>query len=148
MLGKFPQRWSTWLSLAKFWYNTNYHISLELIPFWALCSISPPLHVPYLPSDSLVAAIDRMLSENEDMFQVLKHQLSRIEHRMKQLAGKHQSERSFQIGDLVFLKLQPYKKLSVKSGSVHKFAAKFYGPFKVKDKIGKVTYQLELHSSA
>ena len=30
---------------------------------------------------------------------------------------------------------------------MYKFAAKHYGPFKVKDKVGKVSYQLELPST-
>ena len=86
-----PQRWSNWLSLAEFWYNTNYHTSLELTPFQALYGIAPPLHVPYLLGDSPVAAVDRLLVEKEDMLQVLRHQLLRAQHRMKQLANRNRS---------------------------------------------------------
>ena len=109
MTGNYPQRWAAWLSLAEYWYNTNYHSSLELTPFQSLYGIIPPLHVPYLPGDSPVAAVDRLLVEREDVLQVLHHPLARAQHRMKQIADKHRTERSFQIGDLVFLKLQPYR---------------------------------------
>ena len=67
---------------------------------------------------------------------------------MKQIIDKHKIGRSFQISDMVFLKLQPYRQSTVSQGGAQKFAAKFYRPFKVKDKIGKVAYQLELSSSA
>ena len=66
-----PHNWQTWLSLAEFWYNTNYHNSLELTPFQALYGIPPPIHVPYLPRDSPVAIVDRFLQEKEDMIRVL-----------------------------------------------------------------------------
>ena len=81
MSGQYPQsqRWSNWLSLTEFWYNTNYHTFLELTPFQALYGIAPPLHVPNLLRDSSVAAVDRLLAEKEDMLQVLRHQLSRAQ---------------------------------------------------------------------
>ena len=81
------------------------------------------------------------------MVQVLHHQLMKAQHRMKQLADRHRTERSFQIGDMVFLKLQPYKQMSVAKRGVHKFAAKYYDLFRVKDMIGQVAYQLEFPSS-
>ena len=43
------------------------------------------------------------------MVQVLQYQLRKAQHRMKQMADRHRTERSFQIGDMVFLKLQPYR---------------------------------------
>ena len=146
--GCYPDKWCRWLSLAEFWYNTNFHTSLELTPFQALYGIPAPIHIPYIPGDSLVAAVDRLLVEKEDMIKVLHHQLSNAQHRMKQLADRHQTDRSFKIGDMIFLKLQPYKQQSVARAGIHKFAAKYYGPYKVKDKIGKVAYQLELPSYA
>ena len=146
--GQHPYKWSQWLSLAEFWYNTNYHSALELTPFQALYGIPPPIHIPYLPGDSPVAAVDRLLQEKEDMLQVLHHQLFRAQHRMKQLADRHRTEREFQIGDFVFLKLQHYKQTSIAHGNSYKLAAKYYGPYKVKDRIGKVAYQLDLPSDA
>lgn len=37
-----PARWHHWLSLAEWWYNTSYHISLNMTPFQALYGFSPP----------------------------------------------------------------------------------------------------------
>ena len=48
---------------------------------------------------------------------------------------------------MVFLKLQPYKQVFVARKGVHKFAFKYYSPFRVKDKIGQVAYQLEFSSN-
>lgn len=40
--------------------------------------------------------------------------------------------------------MQPYRQFSVHNQSFHKLLPKFYGPFKVLDRVGAVAYQLEL----
>ena len=115
-----------------------------MTPFQALYGIPPPIHIPYLPGDSPVATVDQMLREKEEMLKVLKFQLLKSQARMKSQADRHRSERSFQIGDWVFLKLQQYRQTSMNPGSIPKLAPKFYGPFKVVDTVGKVAYKLEL----
>ena len=50
---------------------------------------------------------------------------------MKQQADQHRSERTFQVGDMVFLHLQPYNQSSLKLKGRQKLALKFYGPYKV-----------------
>ena len=76
---QYAQTWSKWLSLAEYWYSTNYHNTLEIIPFQALYGIPPPLHVPYLEGDSPLAAIDQLLKEREDVLRVLQYQLRRAQ---------------------------------------------------------------------
>ena len=42
------------------------------------------------------------------MTSLIQQHLSRAQTRMKRQADKHRSERSFAVGDWVFLKVQPY----------------------------------------
>ena len=49
--GQYPHSWNKWFSLAEYWYNTNYHSTLEFTHFRALYGIPPPIHVPYLEGD-------------------------------------------------------------------------------------------------
>ena len=51
--------------------------------------------------------------------------------------------RSFQVGDLVFLRLQPYKQSSIKVSRVEKLKLHFYGPYRVLKRIGEVAYEIE-----
>ncbi|GMI86211.1 hypothetical protein HRI_002290400 [Hibiscus trionum] len=67
---------------------------------------------------------------------------------MKFYADKQRSERQFQVGDEVYLKLQPYRQSSIALRSNLKLAARFYGPYKVIKKIGLVAYQLALPPTA
>ena len=67
---------------------------------------------------------------------------------MKQLYDRNRTERDFNIGDKVMVKLQPYKQHSLKQHRIHKLSPKYYGPYKILDKIRKVAYQLDLPSNS
>ncbi|XP_066320759.1 uncharacterized protein [Miscanthus floridulus] len=66
------------------------------------------------------------------------------QQRMKSQADKGRSERQFNIGDYVFLRLQPYVQSSLAPRAHQKLCFKFFGPYKVVDKIGSVAYKLLL----
>jgi hypothetical protein len=70
------------------------------------------------------------------------------QNRMKQQEDQGHSERQFAEGDQVFLRLQPYKKTSLKVEHFQKLAPKFYGPYIVLEHVGQVTYQLALPSQS
>lgn len=70
---------------------------------------------------------------------------------MKTHADKKRSFREFAVGDLVFLKPQPYVQTSVAPRANHKLSFKFYGPFPVIEKINEineVAYKLQLPPQA
>lgn len=104
----------------------------------------PPIHLLYLPGEASNATVERTLTAREAVIQLLQFHLLRAQNRMAQQADKHRSDRNFSIGDFVYLKLQPYRQFSVRNQSFHKLLPKFYGPFKVLDRVGAVAYQLEL----
>jgi hypothetical protein len=70
------------------------------------------------------------------------------QNHMKQQADQGCSECQFVEGDQVFLRLQPYKKTSLKVKHCQKLAPKFYGPYTVLKRVGQVTYQLALPSQS
>lgn len=82
------------------------------------------------------------------MEQLIKQHLLRAQQRMKSQADKHRSERVFAVGDLVYLKLQPYVQASLAPSSNKKLAFKFFGPYVILEKIGSVAYRLQLPDSA
>ncbi|GKD18655.1 putative mitochondrial protein, partial [Tanacetum coccineum] len=95
-----------------------------------------------------VEEVDRTLVAREQVIQLLEFHLKRAQNKMKSMADKHTSDREFNEGDWVYLKLQPYRQVTVRQSAQHKISTKYYGPFRVLKKIGKVAYKLELQSIA
>jgi hypothetical protein len=52
------------------------------------------------------------------------------------------------VGDIVYLKMQLYRETSLGLCNAFKLTSKFYGPFKILAKIGRVAYKLQLPDSA
>lgn len=145
-----PQRWCAWLPLAQYWYNTCYHSSLQCSPYKALfgqepsCSMVPKLTLSTFDSPSNSPNADQLFQERAMFSSLLKHHLSCAQNRMKQTADAKRTPRSFQPGDLVLLKLQPYAQKSVVARPFPKLAFKYFGPFPVVAKVGSVAYKLQL----
>ena len=78
---------------------------------------------------------------------VLQH-LQHAQQKMKIQASKNRTERHFEVGDGVFVKLQPYVQQSVVYRANLKLAFKYFDPFEVLQKIGMVAYKLKLPSDS
>lgn len=88
------------------------------------------------------------MQEREVMNKVIQLHLQRACDRMKRQADKKRTERVFAVGDFVYLKLQPYVQSSVAARSNNKLAFRFFGPYKILDKVGSVAYRLQLPDSS
>ncbi|OIT30780.1 hypothetical protein A4A49_12843 [Nicotiana attenuata] len=82
------------------------------------------------------------------MTKVLMENLEKAQHRMKFYADRKRTERELELGDWVYLKLQPYKQASIALRSNLKLTSKYYGPYQVIKKISQVAYELQLPASA
>ncbi|OIT19855.1 hypothetical protein A4A49_55317, partial [Nicotiana attenuata] len=93
---------------------------------------------------SAIEEVDRSLLTREFKLQLLKHHLQRAQQRMTAQANKHRSDRQFKVGDWVYLKIQPYRQVTLSSSHFSKLSTKYYGSYQILQKIGPVAYQLSL----
>ncbi|MCI30189.1 hypothetical protein A2U01_0051398, partial [Trifolium medium] len=104
----------------------------------------PPTLVHYTPGTSKIESLDELLTQKTEVLKLLKANLAKAQNRMTIQANRHRQDKSFEVGQWVYLKLQPYRQQSVQHRTSHKLAKRFYGPFKILKKIGKVAYELDL----
>lgn len=143
-----PRHWRRWLSMAEFWYNSSFHTALQCSPFQALYHIAPNFGgMPNLTvsNDSPAASV---VIDYKAPTELLRAQLIRAQQRMKSYADKNRTERQFQPGDQVLLKLQPYAQQTVVNRPYPKLSYKYFGPYTVLERIGAVAYRLQLPVSA
>ncbi|GKA09743.1 hypothetical protein Tco_0689176 [Tanacetum coccineum] len=63
---------------------------------------------------------------------------------MEMQANKSRREVEFNSGDMVLVELQPYRQVKLAKRHTNKLAKRYYWPFKVLERVGKVAYQLAL----
>jgi hypothetical protein len=120
------------------------HTVLQRTPFCTLYGHHPN-HFGITATTAIsIPNLASWLQQRNLMNELLKRHLLRAQSRMKKQADKNRSERSFQVGDFLYLKLQPYVQTSVSDRSNHMLSFKFFGPYEVLEKIGSVAYRLKI----
>jgi hypothetical protein len=144
MAFKEPKKWAQWLPAAEWWYNSSYHTSLKSTPFEALYGYAPPpLHGISIPCD-VTPEVEVTLQEKDRIMKSLQHNLQQAQNRMKKYADLKHTERTFEVGGMVYLKMQPYRETALGLRNAFKLSSKYYGPFRVLPKVGKQAYKLQL----
>ena len=143
-----PKSWAKWIPWAEFWYNSSFHVSTGFTPFKALYGRDPPTVVRVPRDQTAVSTLEDQLLERDAILDELKVNLVRAQHRMKHQEDSSRRDLEFQVGERVFLKLQPFRQQTVHQRSCNKLAAKFYGPFTILQRVGKVAYRLQLPDSS
>ena len=142
--GEQPKQWFSWLHWAEYSYNTGHHSSINTTPFQAVYGRPPPSLFPFHDGTTRVDAVGTLLRTRDDILRDLRLHLNRAQNRMKLQADKKRRDKSYEIGDRVYLKLQPYRQGSIADRSFRKLRHKYYGLYEIIAKVGAVAYRLAL----
>lgn len=82
------------------------------------------------------------------MLEELKSHLSRAQEKMRMTANKHRHNIQLAVGDLVYIKLRPYRLRSLANKPNEKLGSKYFSPFVILKRVGPVAYHLKLPSSS
>lgn len=139
-----PKQWSEFLAWTEYWYNTSFHISTGTTQFHALYGRAPPTVPPYEIGSELIGELDEQLASRDEMLQDLKYHLNSANNRMKQHVDSKCMDIEFAVGDWVLMKIQPYRHKILFRHTSQKLCHRFFGPFQIEARVGKVAYRLHL----
>ena len=118
-----------------------------MTPFRALYGRDPPTLIRG-GRESTVIEVQTLMEERNHMLDELKFQLERAQNRMRTYADKKRREIEFEVGERVYLKLQPYRLRSLAKRINQKLSPRYYGPYEIVEKISPVAYKLLLPATS
>jgi hypothetical protein len=142
--GDRPKGWLRWLPWAEYCYNTSFQSSLRTTPFRVVYGRDPPALIPYQPGSARVQALDRQLLDRDTFLAEIRDRLLHAQELMKKQYDEKHIPAEFAVGDWVWLRLHQRMVAAITDKSAGKLSPRFYGPFRVIEKIGSLAYHLEL----
>ncbi|XP_016675386.1 uncharacterized protein [Gossypium hirsutum] len=86
-----------------------------------------------------------LVSETKDKVRLIRERLKAASGRQKSYADLKKKDIEYSVGDMVFLRVLPWKKV-LRFGRKGKLSPRFIGPYRILKRVGPVAYQLELPS--
>ncbi|KAL8115725.1 hypothetical protein AgCh_022282 [Apium graveolens] len=108
-VGGQPKSWSKWLHWAEFSYNTSSHMSTKLTPFKVVYGRDPLIINRIGKGQSPIDSIECLLQERDATLDDLRFNLLKAQQKMKLNADKNRRDDQFEIGQHVYVKIQPYQ---------------------------------------
>ena len=135
--------WDRHIPLVEFVYNNSFQSSIGMTPYEALSErkCRNPLCWTEL-SDKKVIGPD-LIQDTEAKLKMIRERLKVVVDRQKSYADLKRRYIQYEIGEKVFLKVSPWKKV-MRFGRNDKLSPRFIGPYEVIEKVGLVEYRLAL----
>ncbi|KAI3814048.1 hypothetical protein L1987_18790 [Smallanthus sonchifolius] len=139
----FGNSWETHLPLVEFFYNNSYQTSIKAAPFEALYGRKCRSPICWAEvGDSQLTGPELVFETSKKIVQI-RNRMAAARDRQKSNTDKRRKQLEFQVGDMVLLKVSPWKGV-IHFGKRGKLNPRYVGPFKIVKRIGPVAYQLDL----
>ncbi|KAG8493000.1 hypothetical protein CXB51_010222 [Gossypium anomalum] len=127
----------------EFAYNNSYQASIRMAPYEALYGRRCRTPSCWTELGERQVLGPELVADTEDKVKVIRDRLKEATDRQKSYGNLKRKEIEYSIGDMVFLKVSPWKKI-LRFGKKGKLSPWFIGPYRVLKRVGLVAYQLEL----
>ncbi|GJY13355.1 putative reverse transcriptase domain-containing protein [Tanacetum coccineum] len=139
----FGKGWVNHLPLVEFSYNNSYHASIKAAPFEALYGRKCRSPVCWTEVGEAQILGPELIQETTEKIIQIKQRMQASHDRQKSYADLKRKLIEFQVGDKVMRKVSPWKGV-VRFGKRRKLNPRYVGSFKVLEKVGEVSYKLEI----
>ncbi|KAK8636992.1 hypothetical protein V6N13_064424 [Hibiscus sabdariffa] len=139
----FRGSWEDFLPLAEFAYNNSYQASIRMAPYEALYGRKCRTPICWTELYDRKTMGPELIQETENTVRLIRDRLKQAFDRQKSYADRRRKDIEFAVGDQVFLKVSPWKKVLC-FGRKGKLSPRFIGPYRILEKVGTVAYKLEL----
>ena len=108
-----PSKWCNFWPWAELALNCFHHAALGTSPFCALYGRDPSLLIAAPPSTKTPPKVAELIRQRGQLLLELRRNLEQAQQRMRESVNKKRRHVEFEVGDWVWLKLQPYRHLSI-----------------------------------
>ena len=129
--------------MIEFAYNNSYQASIKMAPYEALYGrkCRTPLCWTELSEAKLIGP--DLVRETDEKVRTIKKRLKAVLDRQKSYADLKRKVIAYEVGDKVFLKVSPWKRV-LRFGKKGKLSPRFIGPYEITKRVGPVAYRLAL----
>ncbi|GKE67562.1 putative reverse transcriptase domain-containing protein, partial [Tanacetum coccineum] len=139
----FGSSWDRHLPLVEFSYNNSYHASIKAAPYEVLYGRKCRSPVCWSEvGDSQLTDPELIRDTTKKIIQI-KNRLLTACSCQKSFADRRTKSLEFEVGDMVLLKLSPWKDV-MRFGRHRKLSPHYIGPFRILARVGPIAYTLEL----
>ena len=135
--------WDRHIPLVEFVYNNSFQSSIGMTPYEALYGrkCRTPSCWTELREKKVIGP--DLIQETEENVKMIRERLKIANDRQKSYADMKRKDIRYEIGEKMFLKVSPWKKV-MRFGKNGKLSPRFIGPYEVIEKVGPVAYRLAL----
>ena len=142
-VGDRQTQWEKYLPLVEFAYNNTIHSSTGKSPFEVV--YGKRLLLPIMVTKEQIFAADEFIGDFESSYAQVKRAILCSQEKQKREADKHRRNVNLKVGQYVLLRFEKARlKKRQEKGKFVKLSTRYYGPFKITDKVNDLTFTLEL----
>ena len=132
-----------YIPLMEFSYNNSYQSSICMAPYGALYGrrYKNPMCWTELNEQKIIGP--DLVKDTEEKVKSIQQRLKAVSDRQNSYANLKRKDIEFEVGDKVFLKVSPWKKI-LRFGRKGKLRPRFIGPYEILERVGPIAYRLAL----